>query len=565
MDSRTKLRAASRSFTDSGVTTKARTGTGCDAEPGQYDGQARRRGAPQGMLRSETPALRFDDCEIDPAAFELRRAGRVCALEPQVLELLLYLARHPGQLITKDDLIRDVWGGRIVSDSTLASRIKSARRAIGDDGTQQRRIRTVHGRGVKFVGEGPAAEPAAPPEQDWPSIAVLPFANLSGDPEQGFFADGVTEDIITDLSRFREQRVVARDSAFRYREAGGDPQRVGRALGADYIVTGSIRRQGAKLRLTAQLTSVATGTQLWAERFDREAKDIFAVSDQVVRTVAATLAGRVRSIGSTLAKRKPPANLAAYEAMLRGQAALHRLGDYHDEALARGFFEQALAADPAYARAHSGLAIVLLRNWFRDSHSRDEDLDAALEHAERAVALEPEDYECQETLGWILLHRKNFDLAERHYDRALELNPNSPDELAAMGSACGYIGCAEKGLSWYGEARRVDPYFEPTWYWHLQVSTCFIARRYGEAIEAFVRCTNTPAWVMAYAAASHALAGQLEAARGVVAALRTQFPDFCAGTMVRKEPFKFAKDRDHLVDGLRRAGLLPEAATTPEQ
>ncbi len=512
------------------------------------------------MSRSETPRFQFDDCELDAAAFELRRGGAVCEVEPQVFELLLFLARNPDRLITKDDLIRTVWGGRLVSDSTLASRIKSARRAIGDDGQRQHRIKTVHGRGVRFVSDHPAAAPAPAPELDWPVIAVLPFANLSGEAEQGLFADGVTEDIITDLSRFREQRVVARDSAFRYRDYGGDIQRAGRELGADYIVTGSIRRQGAKLRLSAQLTSVDSGTQVWAERFDREAEDIFAVSDQVVGTIAATLAGRVRSAGSVLAKRKPPANLAAYEWMLRGQAALHRMGDRHDEALARGFFEQALAADPAYARAHSGLAIVLLREWFRDPQIGDEHLDAALRHAERAVALESDDYECQETLGWVHLHRKNFDLAERHYDRALALNPNSPDELAAMGSACGFLGCAEKGLSWFAEARRVDPYFEPTWYWHLQVSTCFIARRYAEAIEAFARCSSTPAWVMAYAAASHAMAGQPAAAREVTAALRAQFPDFCAAALARKEPFKLAGDRDHLIDGLRRAGLLPESS-----
>jgi TolB-like protein/tetratricopeptide (TPR) repeat protein len=512
------------------------------------------------MLRSETPALRFDDCEIDPAAFELRRAGRVCALEPQVLELLLYLARRPGRLITKDDLIRDVWGGRIVSDSTLASRIKSARRAIGDDGTQQRRIRTVHGRGVKFVGEGPAAEPAAAPEQDWPSIAVLPFANLSGDPEQGFFADGVTEDIITDLSRFREQRVVARDSAFRYRDVGGDPQRVGRALGAEYIVTGSIRRQGTKLRLTAQLTDAASGTQLWAERFDRDAEDIFAVSDAVVATIAATLAGRVREVGSARAKRKPPANLIAYECLLRGQAALHRMGDQHEEAMARRFFEQALESDPDYARAHSGLAIVLLREWFRDPCSTDDALDPALAHARRAVALDSEDYECQETLGWVLLHRKCFDQAEQQYRRALALNPNSPDELAAMGAACGFLGQPEEAIGWFERARRVDPYFEPTWYWHLQVAALFNARRYDDAIAAFGRCSDTPAWAVAYAAASHAMAGRAAAARDAAAGLMAAWPDFSAAALVRKEPFRIARDRDHLVEGLRGAGLVPPAA-----
>lgn len=514
------------------------------------------------MARSGPSRLQFDDCMLDAAAFELRRGGAVCAVEPQVFELLLYLARNPDRLITKDDLIRDVWGGRLVSDSTLASRIKSARRAIGDDGNQQRRIRTVHGRGVRFIGgeTAPAAAAegrSAEGKSEWPVIAVLPFANLGGDAAQGYFADGVTEDIITDLSRFREQRVVARDSAFRYRDAAGDPQHVGRELGAGYIVTGSIRRQGAKLRLTAQLIDAADGTQLWAERFDRDAEDIFQVADEVVRTVAATLAGRVRSLGSALAKRKQPANFAAYDWMLRGQAALHRIGERHDEAAARGFFEQALAADPRYARAHSGLAVVLLRDWFRAAQGADAMLDLALDHAQKAVAIDADDHECQETLGWILLHRKSFDLAEQHYRRALELNPNSPDELAAMGSASSFFGRPEEGIGWFEQAKRVDPFFDPTWYWHLLVAVYFNARRYADAIAAYERCTSTPTWVHAYAAASHAQAGADSAARAAAARLLAEAPDFSAAELLRKEPFKIPEDGAHLADGLRRAGLLP--------
>ena len=508
------------------------------------------------MAKPESPQVLFDDCEIDVAAFELRRGGQVRAVEPQVFELLLYLARNPDRLITKSDLIRDVWGGRIVSDSTLASRIKSARRAIGDDGKQQRRIRTVHGRGVRFVGEGASGVDKKTAGPAWPTIAVLPFANVGGDPEQGYFADGVTEDIITDLSRFREQRVVARDSCFRFRDTGGDPQRIGRELGADYIVTGSIRRRGAKLRLSAQLTSVDSASEVWAERFDRHAEDIFAVADEVVRTIAATLAGRVRSAGSVMARRKPPANLAAYDCLLRGQAALHRIGDRHEESEARRFFEQALASDPGYARAHSGLAIVLLREWFRNSHSEDSMLDLALDHALKAVAIDGDDHECQETLGWILLHRKEFELAERHYRRAIELNPNSPDELAAMGAACSFLGHTDEGVGWFEQAKRVDPFFDPTWYWHLLVTVHFNARCYDEAIAAYGRCTSTPIWATAYAAASHALAGRIDAARELAAALRQAAPDFSGEELARKEPFKNPADLDHLLAGLRQAELL---------
>jgi adenylate cyclase len=524
------------------------------------------------MTQSEL--IQFADCEIDVAGFALRRGGAVCDVEPQVLELLLYLTGNPDRLLTKDDLIQHVWHGRIVSDTTVTSRIKSARAAIGDDGTQQKLIRTVHGRGVRFIGavriETRGARDAganrslpraaaAPEGRAWPAIAVLPFVNIGGDKDQDYFADGVTEDIITDLSRFRELRVVARDSCFQHRSPGADLQRIGRELAADYLVTGSIRRRGAKLRLSAQLTATESGNQLWAERFDRGAEDVFAMADELVRTIVGTLVGRVRSTGSALAKRKAPANLAAYECVLRGQAAQAQVGDAAQEAAARHFFEQALASDPEYPRAHAGLAVVLLCEWFRRPDQAQALLDGALEHAEKAVTIDGDDYECQETLGWILLHCKSYDLSEQHYRRAIELNHNSPAELAAMGSACSFLGRPDEGIQWFELARKVDPFFEATWYWNLLGAAYFNARRYDEAAAALEHIQSRPAWVKAYAAAAHALAGRTEAAREIAATLAQEAPAFSAAAMVRKEPYKNPADLEHLAAGLRKAGLLTDA------
>jgi TolB-like protein len=538
---------------------------------------------------AECQTIQFGDCEIDAAGFTLRRGGEACDIEPQVLELLLYLARNPDRLITKDDLIAQVWHGRIVSDTTITSRIKSARQAIGDDGTQQKFIRTVHGRGVRFIGAVKASTRGADREgggenlrriddaragtatESWPAIAVLPFANIGcdiradvgGDIRGGFgqdyIADGVTEDTITDLARFRELRVVARDSCFRFRASGGDLQSIGRALAADYVVTGSIRRRGAKLRLSARLIAVATGSELWAERFDRGAEDVFEMADALVRTIVGTLVGRVRQVGAALAKRKGPANLAAYECVLRGQSAQALIGDPRQEAAARRYFEQALAADPDYPRAHAGLAVVLLCEWFRLADPAEALLEAALEHSEKAVALDSNDYECQEARGWILLHDKQFELSEQHYRRVIELNPNSPAELAAMGSACSFLGRPEEGIQWFEMARRIDPYFDATWYWNLLGAAYFNARRYDDAIKALERVANAPAWVKAYAAASCALAGRTDCARRVAKSLAREAPHFYAEAILRKEPYRNPADLAHLAEGFRNAGLLTDA------
>jgi TolB-like protein/Tfp pilus assembly protein PilF len=532
---------------------------------------------------AESNYIQFGDCEIDVAGFALRRGGAACEVEPQVLELLLYLVRNPDRLITKDELIAQVWHGRIVSDTTITSRIKSARQAIGDDGTQQKLIRTVHGRGVRFIAAVRSEARAAAKQgvrgdqrqlddaraaiatafESWPAIAVLPFANISGDPEQDYFADGLTEDIITDLARFRELRVVARDSCFRFRSAETDLQRIGRELAADYVVTGSVRRRGAKLRLSARLIAVDRGNELWAERFDRGVDDVFAMADELVRTIVGTLVGRVRQVGSALAKRKAPANLAAYECVLRGQSAQALIGDPQQEAAARRFFEQALKADPDYPRAHAGVAVVLLCEWFRTPGEAQAALDLALEHAEKATAIDPIDYECQETLGWILLHCKQYDLAEQHYRRAVELNPNSPAELAAMGAATSYLGRPEESIRWFELAKKIDPYFDATWYWNLLGAACYNARRYGEAAVALEHNVNAPAWVKAYAAANHALAGRMEASRAITAALAEDAPHFSAATMLRKEPYRNPADLEHLAAGLHRAGLLSEPESTP--
>src|SRR5688572_19086401 len=542
--------------------------------------------AARAMAKSEH--IYFADCEIDVAGFALRRKGELRDLEPQVLELLLFLARNPDRLITKDDLIAHVWHGRIVSDTTITSRIKSARRAIGDDGMQQKLIRTVHGRGVRFIAavrrERPgtsnsgsanssgemlarASEAAADTtaKRNWPAIAVLPFANLGGDDDQDYFADGVTEDIITDLSRFRELRVVARDSCFQHRtptlkERAADLQHVGRALNADYVVTGSIRRRGSKLRLSAQLTQTESGNQVWAERFDRGAEDVFAMADELVRTIVGTLVGRVRQAGSALARRKLPANLAAYECVLRGQAAQALIGDKAQEAAARRFFEQALALDPDYPRAHAGLAVVLLCEWFRLADPAEALLEAALEHAERSVAIDPEDYQCQEALGWILLHCKQFERSEQHYRRVIELNPNSPAELAAMGSACSFLGRPDEGIQWFEPARRIDPYFDASWYWNLLGAAYFNARRYDDAIKALEHVANAAVWVKAYAAASCAMAGRIDCARRIAQSLAREAPQFCAKAILRKEPYRNPADLEHLAEGFRRAGLLTETA-----
>jgi TolB-like protein len=279
----------------------------------------------------------FEDYALDSDRRELRRGADLVALAPQVFDLLQYLIQNRERVVSKDDLIAGVWDGRIVSESALTTRINAARSAIGDSGEAQRLIKTVPRKGIRFVGtvreeQAPpgaavadsAAEPPKPALAlpDKPSIAVLPFANLNSDPEQEYFTDGIVGDIITELSRFSELFVIARNSSFTYKGKPVDVRQVGRDLGVRYVLEGSIRRAGERVRLTAELIDAVSGAHRWAERYDRDLTDLFGVQEEIVRTIAALVAAHIDKAELDSALLRPPASLQAYDCYLRGVSSL---------------------------------------------------------------------------------------------------------------------------------------------------------------------------------------------------------------------------------------------------
>jgi TolB-like protein/class 3 adenylate cyclase/Tfp pilus assembly protein PilF len=386
-----------------------------------------------------------------------------------------------------------------------------------------------------------------------PSIAVLPLTNMSGDPGQQYFSDGITEDIITELSRFRQLHVVARNTSFRYRGSDIDMIRAGRELGAHYLLEGSVRRLASRVRITAQLIDAKTGHHLWAERFDRSEEDIFAVQDQVVRTIVGTLMGRLQAAGAERAGRKPPASLAAYECVLRADALPY--DDPDAEAEARRLYEKAIQLDPSYARAYALLASLTQHQWLRDMGPSDDALDQALDLAKKAVHLDQDDHTCQGILGLMHLLLRSFELAEHHYLKALERNPNSSTVVAAVGYLYAYLGKPQQSIGYFEEAKLLDPYFNPTWYWPELGIAHFVARRYEDAIAAFNRSSSMSCSVNSYLAVCHALSGAVERARHHAAEVMRLAPDFSIARFVSKEPFRNPADSQCLTDGLRRAGL----------
>ena len=388
---------------------------------------------------------------------------------------------------------------------------------------------------------------------DRPSIAVLPLASMSGDAGQQYFSDGITEDIITELARFRHLQVMARNSSFRYRGQDVDVQRVGRELGVQYLLEGSVRRLGNRIRITVQLIDTATGHHVWAERFDRNEEELFAVQDEAVKTIAATLVGRVNAAATERAQRKPPASLAAYELVLRGDALpLYRPGSAEE---ARKLFEQAIALDPGYAKAYALLANLEMTDWHRDFNAPQEVLDRAYAFAQKAITLDPNDSTSQVAVARLHQTRGAYSRAEYHYAKARELNPNSALLMAGFGDLNITLGDPEKALEFFRSARTLDPFFEPSWLWPITGVAHFMARQYDEAVTALERATEPPYWGHLYMAASHAMLGHSERARHHAAETLRLKPEFTVAGAISRQPLRRDSDREHLREAFRKAGL----------
>ena len=388
----------------------------------------------------------------------------------------------------------------------------------------------------------------AKPSVDRPSVAVLPFTNMSGDPDQEYFSDGITEEIITELSRSRDLLVIARNSSFRYRGGATDVKQIGRELGAHYVVEGSVRKAANRVRVTAQLIEAASGTHLWAERYDRDLEHILTVQDEVGASIVATLIGRLVASGAEQTRRKPPQLWAAYDYFLQGREQLQRF----EPGAAAALLRRAIELDPGYAQAYSWLANSLYGLY--TDQGRGEDLEEGLRVAQKAVALDPVDSCSHCALAMIYSLMREFDLAGIHYDRAVSLNPNDVNSSTMRGIWLAYVGRGEEALRSMDADLRRDP-FPPIWYWECRAVAFFQVRRYAEAIEAYQHMDRLHWWSHCYVAACYAHLGMAELASRAAAEVLRLKPDFSIRDVERAEYWRDPADLEHLQVGLRKTGL----------
>jgi adenylate cyclase len=514
--------------------------------------------------------LQFEGYTLDVARNSLRTADREIALRRKSFELLRYLVENPDRLVTKDELFKAIWPNVVVTDESLAHCVSEVRQAIGD--SKQVIIATVPRRGYRFAapvqrvptsasaesGSGPHSQSASP---DRPSIAVLPFANLSADPQQDYFSDGITEDITTELSRFSELVVIARNSAFQYKGKAVDVRQVGRELGARYILEGSVRRSGDRIRIVAQLIDALTGTHRWGERYDRELRDAFAIQDEVVRAIVATLAAHVNRAETERVLLKPPAAWEAYEYYLRGVEAffLHvtrrtKASLYDTQRL----LEQSLAIDPNYARAAAMLSWTHLHCYlqpFDGDYLSPGALDRALELAQAGVYLDPRLPQARAQLGYVLLFKHQHDAAMAEFERAFALNPNLIDFRFA--TALTYAGDPARAIEVLEAIVRLDP-FPPSPTFGQMGFANYTRKRYGDAVHWCRECISrqpSQQWPHVTLACAYAQSGQLEEARAAAAVVLRLNSGFTIESAKLTRVYKDPKDLEHYIDGMRKAGL----------
>ncbi len=520
----------------------------------------------------------FEDFILDPVRREFSRRGTEVALEPQVFDLLLYLVRERARVVSKDDLVENVWHGRVVSDSTIESRISLLRKALDDDGHTQRLVRTYARKGVRFVGDVreesrpdrlalvshgkdiPVVSTAGSDDPGRPKVAVLPFVNLSGDAGQDHVADGIAADIIALLVRYRSLFVVSRSTSFALKGRQIDAREAGAWLGADYVVAGSFQRSPSQLRVTFELVDARDGQAMWTERYERDVDDIFAVQDDITEKIVGRIEPEIGRWMRRRASRRPPQSLQAWDHFHLGMTCLFK-ATAEENLQAQACLRQAIELDPGFAQAHAFLsyAVVLSMIYFGAPPERAR-LEDALANARRAVELDDRDAAARFTLGRALTVLQQYDDAIAEMELATELNPALAMGWCGLADSHVYAGELDRAFPLFQRAIDLSPRDPMLWaFLAYRAQAHLFAAEFSEAEACARKAVHVPQchyWPFAHRAAALGLLGEAgEAGQASEQLLRLK-PDFnCSWA---RERLFYVRDGEQLrlyIEGLRLAGL----------
>lgn len=506
----------------------------------------------------------FGEFSLDTESLELRQNGNLLEVEPQVFSLLTCLIRNRDRVVSKDELIDTVWGGRIISNGALNTRVNAVRRAVGDDGKRQTVIKTFQRRGFRFVAEvtddvtADRPVPGLTPVTDNPSIAVLPFKSLSDDADQEYFADGITEDLITGLSKLSGLLVIGRNSSFFYKEKDVDPGQLGLELGIDFALQGSVRKAGNRVRITSRLINLGSAHLVWAESHDGTLDDVFDLQDEITGRILSALSVQLASGEQPRLTSRYTDNAEAHDWFMRGRIRYRDPGPQAN-AEAHGMFDRALALDPNFAWALAIRSYVRFHAWFFKWNTAADSYSAALADAKRAVVLDPNLAAAHSYLGWMHMwcDGDGHDRALAEHEIALDLDPNFADGYIWYASTLIYSGRPELSIEPTERALRLDPHYPPYYLvnfgnMYLQLGRYDEAERYLEIVK-----EKAPDFPVTYIflAAVRAGKGDMEGARKAGAEILKRIPGATASELGHQFPYANPEHQARMIDGLTMAGL----------
>ena len=509
----------------------------------------------------------FGPFVLNPGTGTLLRQGEPVPIGYRAFRLLTAFLDRPGEVLTKSDLIDEAWEGAAVEEGNLSVQIASLRKLLGQSPEGEDWIATIPRVGYRFAGQvdrgatgtgrdtspSPVTEPGG-----GPSIAVLPFVNLSNDPAQDYFADGMVEDIITGLSRLRWLFVIARNSTYAYKGTAPDVRQVASDLGVRYVLEGSVRRAGDQLRVTSQLIDASTGAQVWAERYDRAATDVFAVQDEITESVVASIEPQLYAAENRRFQSKPPGSLDAWGHVMRAMPRIWTWGE-EDSETALEDLRRAIAIEPDYARAHSLLAWTYITGSHMGWVSFADVFSLALESERRSVEFDGEDPWAHLALGYVHMLSRRFKPAIEELEETIRLNPNFALGHMVLGSAHGFGGAGDDGLQHLALGMRLSPRDPHQSFYLSACAIChFVAGRYQECATlnrraVLLRPRFTSAWRSL--AASAGIAGDIDSAAAALAETRQLQPELSVEWVETHHPIVRPEDRAIYIDGLRKAGL----------
>ncbi|MGX5844443.1 winged helix-turn-helix domain-containing tetratricopeptide repeat protein [Mesorhizobium sp. ArgA1] len=470
--------------------------------------------------------------DLEFGNYQLKRTERLLLgpngpveLSGRSFDILATLLARPDEVVGKTELFDAVWPGLVVEENTLQVHISALRKLLPAE-----MIVTVHGRGYKYAGPKPLVATADAKAPTRPSIAILPFDNMSGDPEQDYFSDGITEDIIAELGKFKEFLVIARNSSFQFRSKANDLAEVAKRLGVQYVVDGSVRKIGNRVRIAVQLTDAVSMAHIWGEHYDRELDDIFAIQDEITQMIAARLARQTRTAIASRARSRPTNNMSAYEYYLR---ALQLAAVYDTVLEAEPFLRQAVKLDPRFAAAHAMLSFVESFKYYWD-YNNPGHLRSGLEIARTALSLDPDEAYGHLATGFAHLYLRQFRQAEISLERAVALNPNDPLILSIRAIFLNHTDRPEEGLGEINEAQRRDPY-AVGWYDDFRGVLLTTAGRYREAAACYAKMATVTPWSLVRVVICHSELGEIKQAQDVLAKVKAHYPELSLDEIIDTE------------------------------